>query len=72
MRCPNCQGRGQIRGIDDTYECDVCRGMREITPERHAQWLATEAVYEQQIDERYEKVANHWRPYKQLAFDLTP
>lgn len=75
MRCPSCAGKGKIRGIDDWYECHVCRGSREITAERFAHWDATEGGYSRELEARLSAlklIASDYREWEQLAFDLGP
>lgn len=75
MRCPSCQGRGRIRGIDEFYECDVCRGMREITAERHAAWELTDGAYSRELEAKLDAlkgIASEYREWEQLTFDLGP
>ena len=75
MRCPECQGRGRIRGIDDYYECHVCRGVREITAERYAQWDQTDGAYSRELEARLDalkSITSDYREWEQLAFDLEP
>ena len=75
MRCPSCAGKGKIRGIDDWYECHVCRGSREITAERYAHWDATEGGYSRELEARLsalKSIASDYREWEQLAFDLGP
>ena len=75
MRCTECNGRGRIRGIDDYYECPLCRESREITAERFAHWDATEGGYSRELEARLtalKSIASDYREYEQLAFDLGP
>lgn len=75
MRCPECAGKGKIRGLDEWYECHLCRGTREITAERYAQWDLTDGAYSRELEAKLDalkSIAWEYREYHQLTFDLEP